>query len=308
MNECRFDDRRHQASALRRDRTPLFTRTAPASSTSTGRQRRRGAQRLQPLLRLRQSPRGRHIGARPARLLVERRGDPGTCTRRSTRPARRPGLRSIWPPATTRRRRRPPHPSHRRRRQQHLHGLARRQARDRGCPGRGQGPPEVRDPHRRSAEQLALAVEPDGGKLWVVWTQGKYLGVPRLPRRRPARLRSWFGLPAPGQPKRSSTPASCAPTSRSSSSCSTASRSPSSTRPRAPRSRGRCSTAMTHFYETSYANVHRGVYELAERATEALEQARERVPRVRERAATSARSSSCATRPRRSTSSRTRGG
>ena len=34
--------------------------------------------------------------------------------------------------------------------------------------------------------------------------------------------------------------------------------------------------AMTHFYETSYANVHRGVYELAERATEALEDARER--------------------------------
>jgi cysteine desulfurase / selenocysteine lyase len=34
--------------------------------------------------------------------------------------------------------------------------------------------------------------------------------------------------------------------------------------------------AMTHFYETSYANVHRGVYELAERATEALERARER--------------------------------
>jgi cysteine desulfurase/selenocysteine lyase len=35
--------------------------------------------------------------------------------------------------------------------------------------------------------------------------------------------------------------------------------------------------AMTRFYETSYANVHRGVYELAERATEALEHARERV-------------------------------
>jgi cysteine desulfurase/selenocysteine lyase len=34
--------------------------------------------------------------------------------------------------------------------------------------------------------------------------------------------------------------------------------------------------AMTHFYETSYANVHRGVYELAERATAALEGARER--------------------------------
>jgi len=35
--------------------------------------------------------------------------------------------------------------------------------------------------------------------------------------------------------------------------------------------------AMNHFYETSYANVHRGVYELAERATAALEHARERV-------------------------------
>jgi cysteine desulfurase/selenocysteine lyase len=35
--------------------------------------------------------------------------------------------------------------------------------------------------------------------------------------------------------------------------------------------------AMTDFYETSYANVHRGVYQLAERATEALEGAREKV-------------------------------
>jgi cysteine desulfurase/selenocysteine lyase len=34
--------------------------------------------------------------------------------------------------------------------------------------------------------------------------------------------------------------------------------------------------AMNHFYETSYANVHRGVYQLAERATEGLEHARER--------------------------------
>jgi cysteine desulfurase/selenocysteine lyase len=46
--------------------------------------------------------------------------------------------------------------------------------------------------------------------------------------------------------------------------------------------------AMTTFYETSYANVHRGVYELAERATEALELAREKArafvnaPSVRE--------------------------
>ena len=35
--------------------------------------------------------------------------------------------------------------------------------------------------------------------------------------------------------------------------------------------------AMNEFYETSYANVHRGVYQLAERATEALETAREKV-------------------------------
>jgi len=38
--------------------------------------------------------------------------------------------------------------------------------------------------------------------------------------------------------------------------------------------------AMTQFYETSYANVHRGVYALAERATEAFEGAREKVARL----------------------------
>ena len=37
--------------------------------------------------------------------------------------------------------------------------------------------------------------------------------------------------------------------------------------------------AMTNFYETSYANVHRGVYTLAERATEGFEGAREKVAR-----------------------------
>jgi cysteine desulfurase / selenocysteine lyase len=37
--------------------------------------------------------------------------------------------------------------------------------------------------------------------------------------------------------------------------------------------------AMMTFYETSYANVHRGVYALAERATEAFEGAREKVAR-----------------------------
>jgi cysteine desulfurase/selenocysteine lyase len=35
--------------------------------------------------------------------------------------------------------------------------------------------------------------------------------------------------------------------------------------------------AMTHFYETSYTNVHRGVYTLSERATDAFEAAREKV-------------------------------
>ncbi len=35
--------------------------------------------------------------------------------------------------------------------------------------------------------------------------------------------------------------------------------------------------AMTTFYETSYGSVHRGVYELAERATAGLEDAREKV-------------------------------
>jgi|SRR5215210_65941 len=37
--------------------------------------------------------------------------------------------------------------------------------------------------------------------------------------------------------------------------------------------------AMTNFYETSYGNVHRGVYGLAERATEAFEGARDRIAR-----------------------------
>jgi cysteine desulfurase/selenocysteine lyase len=37
--------------------------------------------------------------------------------------------------------------------------------------------------------------------------------------------------------------------------------------------------AMTSFYETAYGNVHRGVYALAERSTEAFEGARERIAR-----------------------------
>jgi len=35
--------------------------------------------------------------------------------------------------------------------------------------------------------------------------------------------------------------------------------------------------AMTHIYTTSYANVHRGLYSLAEEATEAYEQARAKI-------------------------------
>ena len=38
------------------------------------------------------------------------------------------------------------------------------------------------------------------------------------------------------------------------------------------------------FYETSYANVHRGVYTLSEMATAEYEGAREKVARVRQRA------------------------
>ena len=56
---------------------------------------------------------------------------------------------------------------------------------------------------------------------------------------------------------------------------------------------------MTEFYETSYANVHRGVYALAERATEALEDAREKVRAFVNAPDRRARSSSSATRPRR---------
>src|SRR4051794_18526339 len=37
--------------------------------------------------------------------------------------------------------------------------------------------------------------------------------------------------------------------------------------------------AMDHLYRTSYANVHRGVYTLAQEATDAFEGARERIAR-----------------------------
>ena len=65
--------------------------------------------------------------------------------------------------------------------------------------------------------------------------------------------------------------------------------------------------AMDDCYRHYYANIHRGVYTIAEEATAAYELARRKVARFVERRRPSRRSCSCATRPRRSTSSRTRG-
>ena len=66
--------------------------------------------------------------------------------------------------------------------------------------------------------------------------------------------------------------------------------------------------AMNRFYETSYANVHRGVYALAERATEAFEGARQKLRAFINAPGGPRGRSSPATRRRDSTSSRTRGG
>ena len=63
--------------------------------------------------------------------------------------------------------------------------------------------------------------------------------------------------------------------------------------------------AMDAFYSHSYGTVHRGVYELGREATELFEGARSASPRSWAGTATSR--SSPGTRPRRSTSSRTRG-
>ena len=77
--------------------------------------------------------------------------------------------------------------------------------------------------------------------------------------------------------RRSSMPASCAATSRFSSRRSTASRSPTSTPRSAPQKPRQVLDALRTFYETSYGNVHRGVYTLSERATEGYEGARQKV-------------------------------
>ena len=63
---------------------------------------------------------------------------------------------------------------------------------------------------------------------------------------------------------------------------------------------------MTRYYETINANVHRGVYYIAEQATNEMEAARRRCA-TSSAHARSARSSSPRTPPSRSTSSRTRG-
>ena len=64
--------------------------------------------------------------------------------------------------------------------------------------------------------------------------------------------------------------------------------------------------AMDHYYETTHANVHRGVYAIAEEATRQFEMARSAVGTVHPRAeARHARSCSRRTPPRRSTSSPT---
>ena len=60
---------------------------------------------------------------------------------------------------------------------------------------------------------------------------------------------------------------------------------------------------VANFYRTDYANVHRGVYRLSAKSTELYEKARERVRASFLNASTTARSCSCAARPRASTSS-----
>ena len=97
-----------------------------------------------------------------------------------------------------------------------------------------------------------------------------------------------------------------APTSRSSTRRCSGTGSSTSTRPRRRRSRARSSRRSDAYYRHDNANVHRGIYQLSERATAAYEGAREKVARLMARP-TRGRSSGPATRPRRSTSSPTPG-
>ena len=87
-----------------------------------------------------------------------------------------------------------------------------------------------------------------------------------LPSRAPA-----AGAARPSTSRRS------AATSRSSRARSTASRSSISTTRRRRRSRRPSSSAVADMYRRSYANIHRGVHTLSVEATDAYEQAREKV-------------------------------
>ena len=80
-----------------------------------------------------------------------------------------------------------------------------------------------------------------------------------------------------------------------------------STPPRRARSRRSSSTRSTRFYREYNANVHRGIYEIGERATAAYERPGRR-SRGSSTRPTATRSSSPGTRPRRSTWSPTRWG
>ena len=62
--------------------------------------------------------------------------------------------------------------------------------------------------------------------------------------------------------------------------------------------------AISRYYETTHANVHRGVHALSQEATDLFEGARRQGPALHQRALHARRSSSCAARPRRSTWSR----
>ena len=69
----------------------------------------------------------------------------------------------------------------------------------------------------------------------------------------------------------------------------------------------RSSIASAYFYEHENSNIHRAAHTLAARATDAYEAAREKRAPLPQRAVDATRSSSCAARPRASTSSRRAG-
>ena len=112
--------------------------------------------------------------------------------------------------------------------------------------------------------------------------KGPSRGAPRgeaMADRRSTRATTPEAAPASAVDRRRSTRAVSAGTSRSSTSSRTATRSSSSTPRRRARSRGPSSTRSTTYYREYNANVHRGIYEIGERATAAYEAARASVAR-----------------------------